>query len=402
MIRYSNNFYDKEIAKKLWKKSFRDSDEYIEYYFENRYNNNFLLYENDEKEILGGMHCNSYTIDFFSNENKSKYIVGVATLPEKRGKGVFKDLMNYSLKKFRKEGINYLFLKPANSLIYEKYEFAYSHYVEKYEINFEEILEFKDYNIIEEIKKSNILEYKEYFNKKMQSYNSFIKKNDLDIFNNIDEALLENGGVYAVYNKNSQISGIFTYTTSEDDVCVKDFLFDNYETLSSIFSFLKSFKDYYKNIILTTPLNSEIESYFIERRKIKKYLSPMMMIRILDAHKTLKEYFEAILPLLVEEMFPEKEFSFFIALTDEHITENNMNFGCKIHDKHFFIDDGISSLKYDNGIFIKISDLTELIFGVTSLESLIKRKKIKFRVDENLSIFKKIFAQKIGYINEDV
>ena len=138
-IRYGND-KDKIKAKYIWKECFTDSENEVEFYFNELYKKeNFLLLEDDEKNIRASLHENQYEVIINNEKLSSFYIVAVAVSPQYRGRGYMGELIRYSLRNAREKGLDFVFLSPINTEIYRKYGFGYMSSLERYSISMKDL-----------------------------------------------------------------------------------------------------------------------------------------------------------------------------------------------------------------------------------------------------------------------
>lgn len=389
MIRYACSNIDKELAISLWKNCFNDSEKYINFFFSNHYKyNNFLLYEN-----LGGLHLTPYNHCFFYSCELSWYIQGVAVFEKYRRKGILKNLMLKTIEDANKKGLREIFLIPANPKIYTPYDFEFSHMLEKYYTTKNELCDFlknDEYSIIEifsdnlELNYQNILDF---YHKNMKKFNSFIKKDLTNLKLFLAELHLEKSSFFYV-KKNSIFVGLFSLVPHEDNLELRDLFFDNKDILSNIFNFIYNSAYNFKNIVITAPQGSEIETYFFNRLNIKKDIYPFIMTRIIDIKRTLLEY-------LSQNSYSEI-FSLIIFIEDKLIPSNQGIYTLYFSDKT--IEFSQESLNYDFKIDVKT--LVEIIYGTTSISTLVKQNKIKIKNLEIIETIKVIFTLKNNYILE--
>lgn len=108
-IRYGND-KDKAKAEYIWKECFTDSENEVDFYFNELYRKeNFLLMEDGEREIRASLHENPYEIIVNDEVIPSFYIVAVAVSPQYRGRGYMGELIRYSLKNARKKRVGLYF-----------------------------------------------------------------------------------------------------------------------------------------------------------------------------------------------------------------------------------------------------------------------------------------------------
>ena len=406
MINFGNDSF-KPLSIALWSQSFRDSPEYINYYFSSRYRNeNFLFYKENE-QLLGGAHFNPYNFNFLGNEFSSRYLVGVATFPQFKNRGVFKNIFNFALEYFSKNGVDLFFLTPANSEIYSKFNFAISHYLTQYELNFSDIKKQNILHNICEITTENLNLYKAFISNELLNFSSSLKMNHKNFIDTLEETNLENGHIYIIKDKLNQCVGAFTYIPNDNTITVQHLFFKNHDVLSSILGFLSSFSDYYEGIKITADVHSDLEIYFSNFKKIKKTVKPYLMTRVLNAKKIIQCFLENKHNSI--KNYLSLDYNFIIELKDKDIFSNNLTLLCNFNKNSLAInslsDNEFNNYKISENIPIMsldISTFTSLVFGGISLDNLIKSGSIIITNEKNHELLNLIFYIKKGYIHRDV
>jgi len=112
---------DIEEIKSLWKEAFGDSDEYLDFYFTQRFNpeNARVIYENGR--VVSMAHVYPYDIKTGGDIAKGVYILGVATRVEHRGRGLATKLLNEIIEEQAASGVDMVFLIPANTPLFDFY-----------------------------------------------------------------------------------------------------------------------------------------------------------------------------------------------------------------------------------------------------------------------------------------
>ena len=122
----------------LWDYCFEKNDTpFFKWYF-----NEYCLKENmvlggfDEKSgnLMNMLHLNPYTINLRGRDLKLPYIVGVATVPEYRGRHLFAPLLETAFSVLRAQGQAFVLLMPISAGIYRPYQFDYCYYRHRYEM----------------------------------------------------------------------------------------------------------------------------------------------------------------------------------------------------------------------------------------------------------------------------
>lgn len=108
---------------KLWKKVFCDSDGYINLFFNNYYNPDYIEYEMNEGRLIAMLIGVPY--DFNANKEtrlRGLYLCGLATEEGYRCKGIMSKLMERICKKANKKNFDFCFLIPANVELMKYYK----------------------------------------------------------------------------------------------------------------------------------------------------------------------------------------------------------------------------------------------------------------------------------------
>lgn len=384
MVRIATSERDRESAYKLWSQCFTDSSSYIEYYFSQRFKKeNYILVERDGN-IMGGMHCNPYFMNFYGDIKKTYYLVAIGTYPEYRGEGVLKELMDNFFQRCQVEGVREVFLLPINPEIYSYYGFSYTHYLKSYKISLKNVkgINHKGFKICElKEKKSKILEYINRENMKFQS--SLIKSSE-EFSTYVDELNFEGGHLYYLEDSNGDILGTFSYNVQGNDLILKDLYFENSEVLEKVLYFISTFKEYYKNLKIDTDINQELESYFSNRKELEIKTIPFMMTKIIDIESALKIFF-------LKNNFPDVKLKIYD------------NYRKKIDyytwkDGKITVENNIS----DCDIETDRQSLTSLLYGGVKIETLKKQKKIILKKEKGEIPLSQTLRKTISYIHEYV
>ena len=381
MIRYGAE-KDYNLAREIWLENFTDSVDEVDFYFKNIYKKeNFLILEEDS-EIKGSLHENPYNINFNNNLLPSFYIVAVAVSPEYRGKGYMKKLLNFSLNNAFSKGIDIVFLSPINTEIYSNFGFGYISGLEHYKIKLEDIpfsTISKDIEI-KKVKENDFDSMIELYNRKMKDNKIYLQR-DKSYFSRIKaEIESDNGKIYTFY-KEKRIVGYLMCYFKEGEISIREFFYSDIETTKTMLAFLKTFKEYYSDLEVTTPQGSNLNFLFPNQLKVEKSENPYILARILNV-KNIFSYLNI------------KDINFKIKVNDSIISENNGVFSI---DRSGNIEKLESEDKWN--IDIDIRDLATLLSGYMSIDELLELEKI--RIDNiDLKILKIIFKKEKNYIQE--
>ena len=124
LLRYGKND-DILQLKKIWSDIFKDSDEFINWFFENRFMADLCYVCEENGEIVSCLHGYPITLNVKGTSVKAISVSGVATLPEFRGKGIMKKLLKEYLLKVKEMGYPLAVLTAENPEIYKSMGFVH-------------------------------------------------------------------------------------------------------------------------------------------------------------------------------------------------------------------------------------------------------------------------------------
>ena len=387
-VRYAKKT-EKEIAIKFWKDSFKDSEEQIKFYFDNVYNvKNYLVLE-DNSKIVSSLHENDYIFNFNNKSINSKYIVGVSTDITMRNKDYMSKLLVSMLENSKKKGMPFVFLTPINPKIYRKFSFEYFSNIEYYNFSIKELVNFKlpkeDYSYIEINEENKNL----YLNDLIKIYNFNMKDNfcylerDNFYFDKIlKEANSDEMKTFILY-KNKVASAYIIFGLYEENIEIRECMALDCISYKEILALIYGYRDYYKNINLASPNNSNIEFLFDNQLNIEKIVKPFMMMRILN-------------PLSIFKNLKLKNSNIKIYIEDKILKENTglYSLNNEISFSNILEEKTTYDLKIDMG------DLVFLITGYFSIDELIKLGKIDIKNKNVIKNLNKIFSKKNSYLYE--
>ncbi|WP_339120275.1 enhanced intracellular survival protein Eis [Fusobacterium nucleatum] len=387
-VRYAKKT-EKEIAIKFWKDSFKDSEEQIKFYFDNVYNvKNYLVLE-DNSKIVSSLHENDYIFNFNNKSVNSKYIVGVSTDITMRNKDYMSKLLVSMLENSKKKSMPFVFLTPINPKIYRKFSFEYFSNIEYYNFSIKELVNFKlpkeDYSYIEINEENKNL----YLNDLIKIYNFNMKDNfcylerDNFYFDKIlKEANSDEMKTFILY-KNKVASAYIIFSLYEEKIEIRECLALNSISYKEILALIYGYRDYYKNINLASPNNSNIEFLFDNQLNIEKIVKPFMMMRILN-------------PLSIFKNLKLKNSNIKIYIEDKILKENTglYSLNNEISFSNILEEKTTYDLKIDMG------DLVFLITGYFSIDDLVKLGKFDIKNKSIIKKLNKIFNKKNSYLYE--
>ena len=387
-VRYAKKT-EKEIAIKFWKDSFKDSEEQIKFYFDNVYNGKNYLVLEDNSKIVSSLHENDYIFNFNNKSVNSKYIVGVSTDITMRNKDYMSKLLVSMLENSKKKSMPFVFLTPINPIIYRKFGFEYFSNIEYYNFSVEELTNFKlpsnNYSYIEINEENKNL----YLDALIKIYNSNMKddfcylERDNFYFDKILKEANSDGMKTFILYKDKKACAYIIFGLYEENIEIRECMALDCISYKEILALIYGYRDYYKNINLASPNNSNIEFLFDNQLNIEKIIKPFMMMRILN-------------PLSIFKNLKLKNSNIKIYIEDKILKENTglYSLNNEISFSNILEEKTTYDLKIDMG------DLVFLITGYFSIDELIKLGKIDIKNKNVIKNLNKIFSKKNSYLYE--
>lgn len=376
----------KILAKKIWTRCFQDSTEEVDFYFKHIFQEDNFKYYEEDRNILASMHENPYEIEWKDSSYRYPYFVGVATLPEHRGKSYMTKLLLQEFTLLKKEGVDFCFLTPINPTLYRGFGFEYFSALEEYSFltsNLESFFREENLEIIE-LTRENFAVHASSLTKiygiSMLPYFSSFKRKEEDFKRLYEELLLSDGKGYLFLQNKRAASYVFLYP-EEDRLILRECLGTNPKAYEGIFFFLKSFREYYPKILVQSPENLHLEFYLSNQKEVEKKFFPFMMGRILSP-KTFLQKCKLLAP------------SIHIFIEDPVLVENT---GFYTLNKEVSFT---QSPKENHDISIGVRELVPLCFGFFSFQDLLRLGKIKLHSVEQLELLQNLFPKKFNFFHE--
>ena len=387
-VRYAKKS-EKEIAIKFWKDSFKDNEEQIKFYFDNIYNEKNYLVLEDNSKIVSSLHENDYIFNFNNNSIKSKYIVGVSSDITMRNKGYMSKLLISMLENSKRKGLPFVFLTPINPKIYRKFGFEYFSNIEYYNFLVEELTNFKFPNnnhlyieINEENKNLYLNDLIKIYNFNMKDNFCYLERDNFYFDKILKEANSDEMKTFILY-KNKVASAYIIFGLYEENIEIRECLALDSISYKEILALIYGYKDYYKNVSLASPNNSNIEFLFDNQLNIEKNIKPFMMMRILN-------------PLSIFRNLKLENSNIKIYIEDKILKENTGLYS--LNNEISFSNITEEKVSYD--LKINIADLVFLITGYFSNDELIELGKIDIKNRSIIKKLNKIFSKKNSYLYE--
>lgn len=374
---------DKEYVKNLWKYCFTDNDEYVDYYFSNRYDtdNNYIIKE--DETLKASLMANPYKINIGDNITKTSYVVGVSSGGTDRGKGYASYLIKETLKDRYSKGEDVSMLMAIDTKIYTRYGYTNIADMLEMDINLEriDVKKHKDIDVHIYDSANYIKDLMSIYDICSQKFGAFFIRDEKYFKFLIDEVKLEGGYIYIAYKNERPISYMLFYPKHilGQTGFVREIFSISNSGYDKLFEIIKSHFTQIKNIILHTNSNSYLKSYFSNDNKIIYIQKPFMMSRVINVKSVLSKL-----------KFKE---NLCIKIIDDIIKDNNCIF--ELSTQGIEITDKKEDIKMD------IYDFTSLYFGYIGADDIVFKNNLC--ADKKLiSNLKYIFPKKENYFNDYV
>ena len=360
----------KNETRVLWDKCFSEEDKrFVDFYFENRYNENDNIFIEKDGKVVSALQLISYPFSYYGKTIGCSYLSGCCTDPDYRSQGLMNDLIIKALKQAKNNGACFAALIPASESLFNYYagtNFVTTFDYSKIRINLShKDSETQSHNVNESLGQkssvsisvfgsesvsesvSNFYEVYEYFNNKMRARNCCIQHNEYDFKVITDDLeLFDNHLLVAKYGED--ICGLAFCYLRNGEIYIKDVFAES----SAIFSDLitaaaQRFR------VTESPSHQVTKSESVSESVSINILVPPVagqkthrlgMARLIDAETMLRLYAMSHPKMKME-----------ISLVDTILPENNGT---------YYINNGTLDKKNSIGTnVVDIEQLTQALFG---------------------------------------
>lgn len=228
----------------LWENVFsEDSREFVDYYYQQKIADN-ITYACES--VPGGqpiamLHLTPYQLEAGNGQLlDSFYIVGVATAPEYRHQGMMSEMLIRSMEDCRGNGIPFVFLMPADPLIYEPFGFRYIYERSEYEWKgTEEPYKTKVCGMfrLKEVAKEEYGALCSFANKYLREKTDYFVRRTVEYYDRLQEELKsQHGHMIGIYDMTGQFAGELLYA-KEEKIYIQEMLCKQKDALNGLVSY---------------------------------------------------------------------------------------------------------------------------------------------------------------------
>ena len=389
---------DYDQIRKIWTYCFNEGEEVENCYFENKYRAENTVVAELDGDVVASIHLNQHTIKFGNKEENVSYVVGVSTLPEARGKGMMKSLMNLSFEEMYNRGQNVSILMPIDFRLYRRFGFENCYDMIEHRINIEDLSAFRIERDFRKAKESDIDNLIDIYNKSNRRLNGYTVRGKQRYENMFKEVAADGGHIY-ICSDCGVYDGYVIYAINEGKFFVREVYFSNTKALKSILAFIYNHNTQCEKVVIMEDVRNTIGNTLKNPKTSESLLNPFMMGRVINMNgcfKNIARYFE--IDYNYSEKLENVDENVVIAIKDDYINQNTSNYCLKFKDNVYNFEE----LEYNEenaDLVLNINQISQLIFGYKDIDDILDLYDKEMK-EEKLEILRKIFVKKRNHINE--
>lgn len=389
---------DYDQIRKIWTYCFNEGEEVENCYFENKYRAENTVVAELDGDVVASIHLNQHTIKLGNKEENVSYVVGVSTLPEARGKGMMKSLMNLSFEEMYNRGQNVSILMPIDFRLYRRFGFENCYDMMEHRINIEDLSAFRIERDFKRAKESDIDNLIDIYNKSNRRLNGYTVRGKQRYENMFKEVAADGGHIY-ICSDNGVYDGYVIYAINEGKFFVREVYFSNTNALKSILAFIYNHNTQCDKVVIMEDVRNTIGNTLKNPKTSESLLKPFMMGRVVNMDGcfiNMADYLECVYNYL-EKLDGDFE-SVVISVKDKYIPQNTANYCLKFRDNDYSFE----KLEYNEenaDLVLDINQISQLIFGYKDIDDVLDLYDKEIN-EKKLDILRKVFVKKRNHINE--
>ncbi len=375
-------------VKGLWDYCFEKQDTpFFSWYFDKYCSMENVLGALVDDSLAAMLHLNPYNIELHGQKISTSYIVGVATAPEFRRKGIFHKLLAASFAEMRARGQSLAILMPSAAGVYLQYGFAFCYSQLRYKMPLAELGSVfakagkADFLFVGE---EEHLPFRQPYAALTADSNGFAVRGSRE-WESLLSAHKAEGGYAVVLLRDKQYCGYMLYLIRDSLFHVVELAAIDEQGKASLLSYASQHFSQCEDFLWQAPINDLTFLRFANNRYYPS-VQPFMMGRIIDPIAAIAE---------LKLAMPDRE-SISFEIFDSIIKDNNAVFklsgqnGVAVLEKA----DCLPDVCLDIGVF------AQLCFAAYSVDDLFKAGYLTVNKQGVLPLLARVFSVKTNYINE--
>jgi len=389
MIRLANEQDIPQIID-LWKYCFNDSHDFVDFYFNTCFKTFNTVVAEDEGRIQSCLQLLPYRMFLREREIPVSYIVGVATWPEYRGRGLIRHLLQFADNILEERGIFQSILLPFQYDFYRKYGWEICY----------EFLTYRtiDFSSLPKIDKTAGLKSDKKFirinkdtccdklslcyNKFVRHFNGYILRGKKEWYKIIHDTVVDGGSCY-IYEENGDTKGYIIYSINKEELCINELIYLSKDAKVELMRLALSHLGQVNHVSRKAP-PWDLDFLFMKDSRGKLEKETFVMGRIHDIVKALSG-------------IPFSGKDFVIRVNDNFYEKNNGNFLIKQKSGYSYV----ASTNKEPDVILDIRVLNQLLWGYVSPDITYKEGLIFLKNDCHLENLGQLFPKKYNYLTEE-
>ena len=369
----------------LWKYCFTDSDDFRSWYFEKYYRPEEGLVISVDNRTVASLQVIDLPMRIGGKQILTGYIVGVDCLPEYRGRGFTRQLMEEAVSHYAPQHhLQLLQLMPFEADFYYPFGFVYGNYHanmildidEFYHPEYRSIARKYSWNDVDlEAIEENIATIEAVYLKCMQGYDGYVERGSKRRWAALlDDIHIEEGYMKLLYSPAGEAVGYLMYTFMEDKLYIREGVAKDSNARKAMYYFISTHRSQFKTVEWSAVENEPL----IYRRKKDKsnvQLYPFMMFRIVDP---------CVMSAFASK-YPQQDLCFSVVGLGKYVWRANSDLIERISE----------SVEQEGSL--SLQELTQIVFDYTAWDIVATDKKAQACVEKMKILFKE---KKIIFNNE--
>lgn len=301
---------DRPALQKIWHYCFNDGETFQRWYFSKYFRAVECLVATVGDTLAASLQLIDLPTRVGDVELRAGYIVGVDCLPEYRGLGLTRRLMQAALEDYAPaHGIQLMHLMPFEADFYESYGFVFGDYHFDMDLDIDEFYRAEERDAAhchhwQDLDMENLAPalplLEDLYERATARYKAAVLRRGLRRWQAlVDDLAMEGGYFKLLFDENEQAVGYLAYIMKEEAFFVREAVASTAAARQALYYFIASHRSQVKQVQWSAP---EDEAIAFRRKKDKSGVryQPFMMERILDPE---------ILPLFASRL-PEQDIRF--------------------------------------------------------------------------------------------
>ena len=283
---------DREALESIWDYCFHDGESFQRWYFSSYFRPEECLVGCVDGRPVASLQIIDLPTRVKDRTLRAGYIVGVDCLPEYRGMGFTKHLMEEAILHYAPaHDLQLLHLMPFEADFYEPFGFVFSDYHFKMDLDIAEFYRLGDKHAARQCRWENVdmTRLDEWLSRLERAYERCTARYDLSVERKgmrrwqalTDDLAMEGGFLKLLVDEHNEPAGLLAYIMKEEALFVREALASDSASRQAIYYYIASHRSQVKNVQWSAPDNEAIVFRRGNDKDGVRY-QPFMMNYILD------------------------------------------------------------------------------------------------------------------------